>query len=154
MCWRGSVQLRGNLGRRDPVIVVKKYSEVSMSAASLDFALGQQVQHPDLGPGVVTAQYHFTRSGTFQPYIGIGPAFLLVVGTNDGALSNVRLANAVGLNALVGVDVMFNERWGMFLELNDIMIRSVATGNLGPAPVRANVRLDPLVFHTGLTYRF
>jgi outer membrane protein len=49
---------------------------------------------------------------------------------------------------------MFTDHWGVFFDVKKILLRTEATGFLGPAPIRADVKLDPLVLHTGVTFRF
>ncbi len=106
------------------------------------------------GPTTLTAHYHFRQFGRFQPYIGAGPAFMIVFDTKDGALANLKLNHAVGFATQIGADYMFDEKWGVFIDVKKAYLRTTATGFLGPAPVKSNVKLDPLVVHTGLTYRF
>ncbi len=49
---------------------------------------------------------------------------------------------------------MINRHWGAFFDVKKAFLRTTATGDLGGVPVRAKVVLDPLVVHSGLTYRF
>lgn len=106
------------------------------------------------GPSTLTAHYHFMDLGRFQPYIGLGPTFLLVMGTTDGALSNLKVNNSVGIAAQIGADYMFTEKLGMFVDVKKAYLRTTSTGNLGPFPTKSSVKLDPLVVHTGMTFRF
>jgi len=106
------------------------------------------------GPTVLSAHYHFKQFGAFQPYIGAGPTFMIVFGTKDGAMSNVKLNNAVGFAGQIGFNYMFDQKWGMFVDVKKAYLRTTSTGTLGGAPVKANIKLDPLVLHSGLTYRF
>ena len=106
------------------------------------------------GPAVMTAHYHFRNFGAFQPYVGAGPTFLINFGTKDGALANLRVANSIGFAGQIGFDYMFDQRWGMFVDVKKAFLRTTATGLLGGAPTKSAVKLDPLVVHTGVTYRF
>ncbi len=142
-------------------------------------------------PPSVMLQYHFTNFGAFQPYLGVGVNFTTFWGTragnNDFALGfapNSALAG-LGLNGgvatlysasispswgavgQIGADYMFNEHWGVNLDLKYIMMEpnAHAWGNVfipgAPAgvnpvfvPVNVGVKINPLVVSTGLTYRF
>lgn len=106
------------------------------------------------GPTALTAHYHFTGFGAFQPYIGGGAVYMVVFKTNDGALKQANLENAWGATLQIGADYMINEHWGAFFDVKKAYLRSKATGFLGAAPIVAKVRLDPLVLHTGIAYRF
>ncbi len=106
------------------------------------------------GPMALTVQYHFNDLGFIKPYIGVGPMAMLVFSTKDAALSNIKLDNAAGAVVQIGVDVMLSQQWGLFVDAKKAYLRTDATGVLGPAPITARVRLDPLVVSTGITYKF
>lgn len=106
------------------------------------------------GPAAATIHYHFTGMGRFQPYIGFGPTFLVSFRTQDRLIRNLELRNSIGIAAQVGFDYMINERWGFFLDVKKAYLRTVTTGNIFGVPAKAKVKLDPLVIHTGVTFRF
>jgi outer membrane protein len=106
------------------------------------------------GPATVTAHYHFDGLGALKPYIGVGPAFMLVFHEEDGLLEHLRIRNTVGFAVQAGADLMLNDHWGVFVDVKKAFLRTNAVGLLGGIPVRANVNLDPLVLQTGVTYRF
>lgn len=106
------------------------------------------------GPAGILVQYHFNRNGMIQPYVGAGASFLIVFSTKDGAMNQLRAKSAVGTALQAGADVMLNDRWGMFLDVKKAYVGTVATGFLGPAPVRAKVKIDPLVSSVGVAYHF
>ena len=106
------------------------------------------------GPAGILAQYHFNRGGMIQPYVGAGASFLIVFSTKDGAMNHLRAKSAVGTLLQAGADVMLNDRWGVFVDVKKAYVGTVATGFLGPAPVRAKVKIDPLVSNAGVTYHF
>jgi outer membrane protein len=106
------------------------------------------------GPAGIFAQYHFNRAGRVSPYVGAGVAFLVVFGTEDGALSNVEADSAVGTSLQAGANLWLNDRWGAFIDVKKVFIETESTGSLGGAPVRAEVTIDPLVTNFGLAWRF
>lgn len=106
------------------------------------------------GPATLTAHYHFTGFGAIQPYVGAGPTFMYVFNANDGALNNLKVNNALGFAVQIGADIMLNERWGAFIDVKKAYLRTTATGTLGGVPTKSKVTVDPLVIHTGVTYRF
>jgi outer membrane protein len=106
------------------------------------------------GPMTLTAHYHFTNFGPIQPYVGVGPAFMYVFDNDDGLMNELKVKNTVGIAFQAGADIMVNRHWGVFVDVKKALLRTTATGYLGPAPVKADVKLDPLVLSGGVTYRF
>jgi outer membrane protein len=106
------------------------------------------------GPMTLTAHYHFTGLGRFQPYIGVGAAFMYVFDRKDGLMSRLELDNAAGVALQAGADFMIDQHWGVFVDVKKAYLRTEARGFLGPAPVKADITLDPTVVHAGVTYRF
>jgi outer membrane protein len=60
----------------------------------------------------------------------------------------------LGVAFQAGADIMIDQHWGVFVDAKKAILRTNATGFLGPLPVRADVRLDPTVLSGGVTYRF
>lgn len=106
------------------------------------------------GPTALTAQYHFTGLGNFQPYVGVGPSLMIIFKDQDGVVTDLKTDHALGFAGQVGFNYMFNENWGFFFDAKKVYLRARTAGNLGPAPIKATVTLDPLVLHSGVTYRF
>lgn len=106
------------------------------------------------GPAAVMVQYHLTHLERVQPYAGVGVAMLYVFDTTDGAVTQVEVDNAIGPLVQVGAVYRVGRRWGAFADYKKSWITTEARGFLGPAPIRADVRLDPAVFSIGLNRRF
>ena len=106
------------------------------------------------GPMSITGHYHFNRAGSFQPYIGAGVAFMYVFDTEDAALTDLEVDNAAGPAVQVGANYFVGERWGVFADYKKAWFSTEARGNLGPAPVVADVQLDPAVWNAGVVWRF
>jgi len=106
------------------------------------------------GPTALTVQYHFRNFGSFQPYIGAGLSYMHIFSTKDGALTNLKINHTIGPALQVGADFMINEKWGAFVDVKKAFLRTKATGMLGATPIRAWTTVDPLVVHSGITYRF
>lgn len=106
------------------------------------------------GPIALTAQYHFTGMGAFQPYVGVGPAAMIIFGSKDGLVQDLKVEHALGVTGQIGFNYMINESWGAFVDVKKVFLKTRTTGSMGGVPIRGTVTLDPLVVHTGLTYRF
>lgn len=108
----------------------------------------------DGGPMALTAQYHFTGLGRFQPYIGAGPALMVIFKDHDHAVTDLKTDHALGFAGQVGFNYMLDDNWGFFVDVKKVHLRAKTRGYMGPAPIKATITLDPMVVHTGVTYRF
>ena len=106
------------------------------------------------GPVGLTAHYHFREFGRVQPYAGVGPVLFYVFDDEDGVLTNLKARHSVGFALQAGADFMLDENWGVFIDVKKVFLQTQAHGSLGGLPIKADVRLDPLVVHSGVTYRF
>lgn len=132
-------------------------------------------------PPSLLLQYHFTNFGAFQPYLGVGVNFTAYWGTRAGnqtfpfflpnfpAVPSFTTATAAsitpswGVVGQAGADYMFNDRWGVNVDIKYIMMEpnahvwAVNTGTpFGPlsVPLDLAVKVNPIVVSAGLTYRF
>ncbi len=106
------------------------------------------------GPAVLTLQFRPVRTGPVQPYVGAGAAYMIIFSTEDAAFSDVTIEDDLAPALEAGTDIMFNERYGIFLDAKKAFLRSTARGTFGGAPVSGKVRLDPWALSAGLTFRF
>jgi outer membrane protein len=106
------------------------------------------------GPVAATVHYHFTSLGAFQPYIGAGVAALVVFNDEDRLLRHYRTADAAGPVLQAGFDYMLDTHWGLFFDAKKAFLTTSTKGYLFGLHVRSSVSLDPVVLHSGLTYRF
>jgi outer membrane protein len=108
----------------------------------------------------LNAQYHFTNFGAFQPYVGGGPAYFHVFGTDDGSLLQFGVKDSWGFNVQIGADWMITKNVGVFFDVKKVFLSTSATGthDFGPGPgvltVNTDVRLDPTIISAGLTLRY
>ena len=148
--------------------------------------------HTWVFPPTLLLQYHFTNFGAFQPYLGVGVNFTTYWGTRVNAQTwplgivpgsplgvggvglagvNAQYYNATvtpswGVAGQIGFDYMFNEHWGVNLDLKYIMMEPTVHANVAAfspqapglgalfIPVRVYLPIDPLVVSAGVTYRF
>jgi outer membrane protein len=129
-------------------------SLIGTGTASAEGVLGQATY----GPLVVSGHYHLTGRGIVQPYLGGGLAYYMVFGTRDGAITNLRVSNALGPVLQFGSDVLIGKRWGLFFDAKKIWLCPTASGeaptSTGPAKAVAKVNLEPLVISAGVLLRF
>ncbi len=117
----------------------------------------------------LTAVYHFTQFGAFQPYLGAGVAAVFSFQTKDEFNTGVTVDPTIGLVLQGGADVMIDQHWGWTFDVKKLFAdaTSHATGdNLnvlgfpytlgGEIPVTATQKtyFQPWVLSTGLTYRW
>lgn len=102
-------------------------------------------------PPTLTAQYHFMRTSSIDPYIGAGINYTLIskVELLDGA---ARLEHdSVGLALQAGVDFRIDRHWSVNLDVKKVQIRS----DVEIAGTRASrVKVDPVLLGLGVGYAF
>lgn len=106
-------------------------------------------------PPTVSLQYHFLPQGVFQPYAGLGLNYTLFFSEKTkGALagSDIKVdSSSLGLAAQLGFDVMLNDRWFVNMDVRWIGIETEATVDNA---LKADVKIDPMVYGIHLGYRF
>lgn len=106
------------------------------------------------GPTALTLQYTFNELGRIKPYVGAGPMFMFVLNNKDAALKDLKVKSAVGAVLQAGIDFDVADNWGVYVDVKKGYLRTKSTGNLGGAPISADVKLDPLVVGAGVKFRF
>lgn len=106
------------------------------------------------GPAVLSAQYHFGH-GKFQPYLGPGVAYAIMLRKHSAALEHIQIHNAFAPVLQGGGEYMFNKHWGTFIDCKQIWLSVDAHGSVvGVVPAKAHVKLYPTVAEGGFKYRF
>ena len=104
----------------------------------------------------MTAQYHFTGLGRFEPYVGAGVQYInfFNTGTGDNALgtTKVNIDPAWGLTLQAGLDFSIGNGWSLNADVKKTFIgRDISWNGTG---IGADADLDPWIFSAGLRYRF
>lgn len=102
--------------------------------------------------------YHFSRSGRWQPYVGVGVGYIEEIdidldrsGEKERSFSD---DGDVAWQAFAGVDYRIGEQWDLQAELRYSYLDDVSmdeesgTGRLG------GLDYDPVTFQLGVVYRF
>lgn len=111
----------------------------------------------------VTALYHFTQFGAFQPYLGAGvsPSFLFA--SRDGFSTGGWFKPGVVLVLQGGFDYMLTRNWGLNFDVKKTFAEATGTANgtalgppIGTIPVDSTIKTTfrPWLFATQVTYRF
>ena len=107
-------------------------------------------------PPAVTAQYHFTGMGRFEPYVGAGVQYInfFNTGTGDNALgaTKVNIDPAWGLTLQAGLDLSIGNGWSLNADVKKTFIDTEISWN--GTGIAADADLDPWIFSAGLGYRF
>lgn len=109
------------------------------------------------GPMAFTFKYSSNNFGRWHPYVGAGITYFVVLNEYDRFINDLRIDNAFGRVVQAGVQYDIDSRLGLFFDVKKLYVKTSARGSLpalGGAPVSADVRLDPAVFHVGISYRF
>lgn len=113
------------------------------------------------GPSVFAANYHFNQTGKFQPFIGAGATYTVILDEKSGDLDNLKAKNAFGGVLRAGFDYMIDDHQGFFFSAQKLFVHTTVSGTIAPyvpglggAPAKAKLTLDPVILHVGYTYRF
>jgi outer membrane protein len=105
-------------------------------------------------PPTVLLQYHFTEMGALKPYIGVGPNYTIFFNQSaaGGVITQLSIKNTFGVAAQVGIDYMWDRHWGWNIDVKKLFLRPSVSMNNGA--LTGQVRIDPWIIGTGVTYRF
>lgn len=109
------------------------------------------------GPAVLSATWKLGDFGALRPYVGAGINYTHVFKTTDGDIAGLRIKSAWGSALQAGFDVAIDRDWSLFVDARKVFVKTTATGAvpaLGGPPAKADVTLDPLIVHAGISYRF
>ncbi len=114
-------------------------------------------------PPTLTFQYHFTQFGAFKPYIGAGVNYTWFFSqsagnTPTGAGVSVIQSSLKDTAAPVlqfGFDYMIDKHWGWNVDVKKMWMRPNWEGTLADGTaITGQVKLDPWLIGTGITYKF
>jgi outer membrane protein len=102
-------------------------------------------------PPTLLAQYHFTPTSSFSPYLGLGVNWTTFSKNQilDGAGSLEH--DSFGLALQAGVDYKLDKNWSLNLDIKKVQIRSDVM--VAGAKV-SKVKVDPVLLGVGVGYRF
>ena len=107
------------------------------------------------GPAVAAVQYHITNFGKhFQPYLGSGINYTIVLKNHDAAVQNLKVKSPVGVVLQGGIESWLSKRLSLFVDAKQIFLNTTARGTVAGAPARANIRINPLIVTGGLSFHF
>ncbi|RXV70199.1 hypothetical protein C6W92_00735 [Roseovarius sp. A46] len=110
-----------------------------------------------LVPLSVMAQYHFhARSGGIKPYVGAGPA--LVVVTSESRMGPATSFNLETYNPgfvlQAGVDIKLKDNWYLNADIKKFFVDINARVTTAGGAVFGKASIDPVVAGIGIGYRF
>ncbi len=106
------------------------------------------------GITVASLDYHYNGFGRFQPFVGAGPAFLSIFGTQDATLQHLHIDDHWGAAVRVGFDLLLGDRWGLYSSVSQVFVATNGRASAHSVPLTAKFSLNPLVLQTGLMLRF
>lgn len=108
-------------------------------------------------PAVASLTYHLLKTGPIQPYVGAGVNYTMVLKSEDGFISPLKVKSAWGSVLQAGVEVPLDADWSVSLDARKIFLKTKADGLLpamGGATAHADVTLNPLVVLLSVGRRF
>jgi outer membrane protein len=106
------------------------------------------------GPAVATVGYRIPVRESFQPYLGAGAAYAIILRNHDAAISNLNVHNNFGFALQAGGDYALSRRLQIFADVKQLWLSVNANGSLGGVePVAARVQLNPTLISVGIKVR-
>lgn len=102
-------------------------------------------------PPSLMAQYHFTPSSQFSPYLGLGVNWTTFSKNNILNGSGSLEHDSFGLALQAGADLKLDKNWSLNLDIKKVQIRSDV---LVAGATISKVKVDPVLFGLGVGYRF
>lgn len=109
------------------------------------------------GPAALTATWALLDDGPWRPYLGAGLNYTIVFRSRDDFIADLDVRSAFGTVLQAGIEYVADRDWSVSLDARKIFLKTKAEGRLpalGNAPVKADVRLDPLVIFASVGRRF
>ncbi|WP_419759529.1 OmpW/AlkL family protein [Acidisoma sp.] len=105
-------------------------------------------------PIIALLQYHLLPRSRWNPYAGVGVAFLPYFDAQPagGLVQQLSVQSEVGAAFQAGIDLQVTGRWYGNLDLKKLIVSSAATVDDGA--IEANGHIDPLIVGLGIGYRF
>jgi outer membrane protein len=106
------------------------------------------------GPAVLTMGYRIPAGENFEPYVGLGPAYAIILRNHDAAISNLDVHNNFGFALQTGVEYALGRRLQIFADVKQLWLSVNANGSLDAVlPVAARVQLNPTLISVGVKVR-
>jgi outer membrane protein len=107
------------------------------------------------GPLFVTGAYHLPRTHGWQPYVGAGTVYAIILDDHDRAVSDLVVLNNFGFTLQGGVERSIADDLEIFVDFKQAWLAVDAHGKLtGEVPVTARITLDPSIVAIGVKFRF
>jgi outer membrane protein len=106
------------------------------------------------GPAILSGLYKVRRFGAFQPYVGAGAAYAIILKDHQASVSDLHVRNNFGFVLQWGAEYPVARKWSVFADFKEIWLAVDSHGLIGAAPVTAHVKLNPTLVSAGLKYRF
>jgi outer membrane protein len=102
-------------------------------------------------PPTLTLQYHANPTGTFRPYTGAGLNYTFFYGVKGENELNVKYKDNIGYALQAGFDYMIDDKIGINFDIKKIFLKTRVLVN---DTYSGNVRIDPWIIGTGISYHF
>ena len=105
-------------------------------------------------PIVAVLQYHLLPRSRWNPYAGVGIAFLPYFGAQPagGLVQELSVKSEVGAAFQAGVDLQMTGRWYGNLDIKKLFVSSSAIVDDGE--IEATSHISPIIVGLGIGYRF
>jgi outer membrane protein len=114
----------------------------------------------EMMPITGTLQWHFAPTGTIDPYIGAGAAYVLIDDVdrpselNNLDFESIDFDDDIGLVLNAGLGIRLGERFGLYLDGKYVPLEASATARRTVGAQDTTFDINPVILSAGLSLRF
>lgn len=130
---------------------------ITASVPALNLGLGEAVKVKHLPPSLYGQYYFLDKNAGSRPYIGVGLNYTRFFGAKalNPAITNLQVKkHSFGPVANLGIDIKLTDKLSFNTAMWYTHIKTKATFSALGANHEVKIKLDPVIFFTGLSYKF
>ncbi|MDG6361389.1 OmpW family outer membrane protein [Glaesserella parasuis] len=131
--------------------------KVSANVPALNLALGDVVKVRHLPPSLYVQYYFLDKNAGSRPYVGAGLNYTRFFGAKalNPAITNLQVKkHSFGPVANAGIDIKLTEKVSLNTAMWYTRIKTKANFDALGLSHEVKIKLDPIVYFTGISYKF
>lgn len=130
---------------------------ITASVPTLNLGLGEAVKVKHLPPSLYAQYYFLDKNAAARPYVGAGVNYTRFFGAKalNPAITNLQVKkHSFGPVANLGIDIKLTDNLSFNTAMWYTHIKTKANFSALNAKHEVKIKLDPVIFFTGLSYKF
>lgn len=130
---------------------------ITASVPALNLGLGEAVKVKHLPPSLYAQYYFLDKNSGSRPYVGVGLNYTRFFGAKalNPAITNLQVKkHSFGPVVNAGIDIKLTDKLSFNTAMWYTHIKTKANFTALNADHEVKIKLDPVIFFTGLSYKF